>query len=120
MNIYAANILDHYKEPRNRGVLKAPDFSARKKNLLCGDEIKVSLKMSGANIKVLKFEGQGCAISQAAISLLTEFLPGKSKATVLKMNLKDLENILGIKVSEQRRDCALLGLRAIQAALMEK
>lgn len=120
MDIYASNILDHYKQPRNRGSFRSADFYGQKKNSICGDKIKVSLKMSGEKIKAVKYLGDGCAISQAAMSLLTEFLPGKSRLEVLKMDLQDIENIMGIKISAGRQECAFLGLKTIQEALRAK
>jgi len=117
MDIYAQNIMDHYKNPRNKGHLKNADLSQQEINTTCGDDISVSLKLNGDKIKAIKFDGQGCAISQAAISILTESLIGKSIKSVLKLEFQDIEDIMGITISERRYKCAMLGIWAIQKAL---
>ncbi len=117
MDLYAQNILDHYKHPHNKGKMLKADVSYHEVNDTCGDDISVSLKMEANKIKKIKFTGQGCAISQAGISILTEALLGKSKVEVLTYEFKNLEQNFGIKISERRYKCALLGLWAIQHAL---
>jgi len=117
MDLYAQNILDHYKHPHNKGELNKADVSHHEVNDTCGDDISVSLKMTGNKIKEIKFDGDGCAISQAGISILTEALLGKTKSEVLTYEFKNLEKNFGIKISERRYKCALLGLWAIQHAL---
>ncbi len=117
MDLYAQNILDHYKHPHHQGVIAHADAHYHEVNDTCGDDIAVSLKMTGSKIKEIKFVGEGCAISQAAISILSEELVGKTKAEVLTYEFKNLEKSLGIKISERRYKCALLGLWAIQHAL---
>lgn len=117
MDIYAQNILDHYKHPHNQGVIAKADVSHHETNNTCGDDISVSVKMAGKKIKQIKFIGQGCAISQAGISMLSEELLGKTKAEVMTYEFKNLEKNFGIKISERRYKCALLGLWAIQHAL---
>jgi nitrogen fixation NifU-like protein len=117
MDIYAQNIMDHYKNPRNRGELKGADASRREINTTCGDDITVFIKLSGNKIKAIKFAGQGCAISQAAISILSEELVGKTRQAVLALKFDDIKAILGIPISERRYKCSMLGLWAIQKAL---
>ena len=117
MDIYAQNIMDHYKNPRNRGELKGADATQQEVNTTCGDDITVSIKMAGAKIAAIKFSGQGCAISQAAISILSERLVGQSRQAALKFDFEALKGILGIPISERRHKCAMLGLWAIQKAI---
>jgi nitrogen fixation NifU-like protein len=117
MDLYAQNILDHYKHPHNKGRMLKADLSHHELNDTCGDDIYVDLKMSGNKIKKIKFDGQGCAISQAGISILSEALLEKTKEEIMAYNFDDLKKIFGIKISERRYKCASLSLWAIQHAL---
>jgi nitrogen fixation NifU-like protein len=117
MDIYAQNIMDHYKNPRHRGVLTPADHAHREINATCGDDITVFLKMDGLKIKRINFIGQGCAISQAGISILSEKLAGQTKDKVLAYGFDDIKKIFGVAISARRYNCAMLGLRAIQKAL---
>lgn len=119
MDIYAANVMDHYRHPRHRGLFAGADARATLSNSTCGDEISVCLKIEGGTVSRIAFEGRGCAISQAAISMLSETLTGRSREEVLALGLPELEKLVGLPLSRRRQDCALLGLRAIQAALRE-
>ncbi len=78
LGIYAENILEHYKNPLNRGILQNADTKAYEVNPLCGDELEVSLKINGDHIIDAKFNGNGCAISQASADILIETIKGKS------------------------------------------
>lgn len=117
MNIYARNILDHYKNPRNFGVLKNADSSFKSLNSTCGDQIEVFLKMDGEIIKKINFDGHGCAISIASASILSEALLEKKASEVLLLDLSDVQSLLGIEISVRRHKCALIGLKAIHGAL---
>lgn len=117
MNIYAKNILDHYKNPRNRGVLKGATASFESLNSTCGDQIEVFLKVVAGKIKKINFEGHGCAVSIAATSILSEVLLEKKASEVLKLDLSAVQSLLGIEISARRHKCALIGLKAIQGAL---
>ncbi|QQG52538.1 MAG: iron-sulfur cluster assembly scaffold protein [Candidatus Falkowbacteria bacterium] len=119
MDIYAQNIIDHYKHPRNFGVLSGADFKQQELNATCGDDITVFLKFSGTKLKTLNFIGQGCAISQAGISILSEELIGKTKKQILAYNFEDIKNIFGVEISARRYNCAMLGLRAVQKAISD-
>lgn len=117
MDIYARNILDHYQRPRHRGKLSDADASFRELNRSCGDDMTVFVKMKGDVIKEISFEGNGCAISVATISILSEELVGKNRTELLAMDLADLQNLLGIHISARRSKCALIGLHALQKAV---
>jgi nitrogen fixation NifU-like protein len=117
MDIYAQNIIDHYKHPRNFGILTGADFKRQELNASCGDDITVFLKFAGNKLKNLNFIGQGCAISQAGISILSEELLGKTKKQILAYNFEDIKNIFGVEISARRYNCAMLGLRAVQKAI---
>lgn len=117
MHLYEQNILDHYRSPRNFGKMIKYDYICQQVNRSCGDDLTVFVKMSGDVISKIKFVGQGCAISQAAISILSEELLGKTREEVLSYNFNNIKKSLGVPISERRYNCAMLGLTAIQKAL---
>ena len=118
MDIYAQNILAHYKNPRNHGPLTSPDATATVKNPYCGDVIELALKFGGqGKLGAVSFTGQGCAISQAAMSILSEELVGLSKEELLAFGREEMLAMLGIKIGPGRLKCALLGLRALRQVL---
>ena len=122
MDLYAENILDHYRHPRNKQKL-APDLqylvSHTEANLSCGDEISVSLNIKDDGIAEISWDGTGCAISQAAMSLLSEELHGKTVSEIEALTPKDVYDLLGVPIGPRRRKCALLGLHALKNALRE-
>src|SRR3989338_11084961 len=96
--MYQENILDHYRNPRNFGQMDRPDADASDLNPLCGDKVGIQLKIKDNTISEVKFYGSGCAISQAAASMLTEELKGKTIDAILEMNKQDVLDILGIEI----------------------
>ena len=115
--LYREVILDHYKNPRSHGLLDAPDAQAEGQNPLCGDEITVSLRFDGDTIADVGFEGRGCAISQAATSMLTEIVVGRNAEDVARMPKEELLEEIGIPLTPVRLKCALLGLGVLKVAL---
>lgn len=115
-DFYRDYILDHYRHPRNFGHLEGYDAEAEDLNPLCGDQIRMELKLDDGVISDLRFSGKGCAISQASASMLTETVKGMKLADVAKLS-KDavLENV-GIGISPTRMKCAMLGLRVLKSA----
>lgn len=115
-DFYRDYILDHYRNPRNFGRLQDPDAQAEDLNPLCGDQIRMELKVEDGVVSDLRFSGKGCAISQASASMLTEVVKGMKLSDVAKLS-KDavLENV-GIGISPTRMKCALLGLRVLKSA----
>jgi len=117
-DIYSEIILDHYKHPHNRGHIKHDTHSAEGDNPLCGDNLKIYIKVSDKKIiEDISFEGEGCAISQASASMLTEFLKGKPVAQAKKITPEQIYDLLKIEISPARSKCALLALKTIKAAL---
>jgi len=116
--LYREVILDHYKAPRNHGLLDPNDAVAEGKNPLCGDEITVTVRFGeGDVLERVGFDGHGCAISQAATSMLTELVTGKTAAEVASMPKEDLLDEIGIPLTPVRLKCAILGLGVLKLAL---
>lgn len=118
-DMYQENILDHYQNPRNLGTMAAPDLHAKEHNPLCGDSIELFLKLDGQQrVAEVKFQGQGCAISQSSISMLTEELKGKHLSELDKLATKDhVFELLGVPISHARIKCALLSMDTLLLAL---
>jgi len=114
--MYKENILDHYKHPHNKGKIKH-NSSFREINPVCGDELTVFLDIKDGKVANVSFEGQGCAISQAGISILTDEIKGKDIKEVKKMKSEDIYKLLGIPISVNRIKCALLSLKTITGAI---
>jgi nitrogen fixation NifU-like protein len=115
-DFYRDFILDHYRNPRNFGHLEHATASAEDLNPLCGDQIHVELDVRDGVVNDVRWEGKGCAISQASTSMLTETVKGMKLEDVAKLS-KDvvLENV-GIGISPTRMKCAMLGLRVLKSA----
>jgi nitrogen fixation NifU-like protein len=118
LDMYQENILDHYANPRNKGRMANPDFTAKERNPLCGDEIEVFVALDAEKkIAEVKFDGQGCAISQAAISLLTDELKGKTLEEVERMTAEDIKEMIVVPLSPVRLKCAMLSLMTVHKGL---
>jgi nitrogen fixation NifU-like protein len=117
--LYREVILDHYKNPRGHGLLEDADAQAEGLNPLCGDEVTVSLKFAadGETIEDVGFEGRGCAISQAATSMLTEIVRGRKASEVAELPKEELLEEIGIPLTPVRLKCAILGLGVLKVAL---
>ena len=118
-DIYREIILDHYRNPRNKGRLEHADVSTHDSNPLCGDEIDIHLKVEQGKIKDIKFEGRGCAISQASASMLTEMVMDKPLTAVKDLSKDDiLENIGLMNLGPARIKCALLSLKVLKMGMI--
>jgi nitrogen fixation NifU-like protein len=117
--LYREVILDHYKNPRGHGVIEGADAAAEGQNPLCGDEVSVFVSFAPGSdvIDEVKFSGRGCAISQAATSMLMEMVEGKSAGEVASMSKDELLAEIGIPLTPVRLKCALLGLTTLKVAL---
>ena len=115
--LYRDYILDHNKNPRNFGTLEPHDLDWHDHNPLCGDELGVHVQVDeDGRIADLRFHGQGCAISQAAASIVSEELIGKSVDELPELSAEWLIDLLGIDISPTRRKCALLSLKVMRGA----
>lgn len=121
MDIYRENILDHYHHPHNFGRLDSPDIDEKRGNPFCGDLISVTIKLSESadkkKVEKINFEGQGCAISIASASLLTDYVTGKKVKEIMELKKEKVIELLSVELSPTRLKCALLSLETIQAAL---
>jgi nitrogen fixation protein NifU and related proteins len=116
--LYREVILDHYKNPRNHGLLDPADAHAEGQNPLCGDELAVTVRFGeGDVIEEVGFDGRGCAISQAATSMLSDLVKGRTVEQVAAMPTQELLDELGIPLTPVRLKCAILGLGVLKLAL---
>jgi nitrogen fixation NifU-like protein len=117
--LYREVILDHYKNPRGHGALEPADAYAEGQNPLCGDEVSIFVRFGddGDTIDEIGFEGRGCAISQAATSMLTEMVKGRKASEVAVLPKDELLDEIGIPLTPIRLKCAILGLGVLKVAL---
>ncbi len=140
MDLYQEVILDHNKSPRNYGSVEDPDHSAEGNNPLCGDQLRLTLRMDGDRVEQIRFEGSGCAISTASASLMTEVVGGKTRAEVEELyesfhelltgdpsvvaeagpELGKLAVFSGVREYPVRVKCATLAWHTLQAALQDE
>lgn len=117
MDLYAENILDHYKHPRQKGMLTNPTVSHQEENASCGDDLTLDLKIEDGVLKELQWRGSGCALSQASMSILSEELAGKKVSELDALTPKHIYDLLGVPVGPRRFKCALLSLHTLRNAL---
>jgi len=118
--LYQAQILEHYKHPKNRGVLDPATHAGSESNPLCGDSISLTLRVDGSDrVEDVRFDGEGCAVSMASASILTEQVKGKSLAEVRALDREAVLKNLGVPLSAVREQCALLSLHVLRRALGE-
>ena len=117
--MYRENILDHYKHPHNQGTIKDAEINHTENNPLCGDVITISLKLKNNKIEDVRFIGRGCAISQAAASMLTDEIKGKTLKEAKNLQREDIVAMLGIEIGVVRTKCATLGLVAIKEGIKD-
>ncbi len=115
-DMYRQQILDHYKNPRNYGELEDPTFSHVGENPMCGDEITIDVRLGedGKTIEAIAFRGDGCAISQASASMLSQQLEGATLSELDEMDRDDVIDLLGVDISPMRVKCAVLAEKVAQ------
>ena len=115
--IYRENILDHYKHPRHRGTLEHPDITYEDANPLCGDHLRMDLKVKDGKVEEVAFSGHGCSISQASASMLCERIAGRPLEEIRTLTRDDVLEMLGIELGPVRLKCALLALKTLKAGV---
>ena len=115
--LYSDILLDHFRHPRNYGSLAAPDISNEQFNPLCGDRIRIELKLDQSIVKEARFKGDACAISTAAASLLTELILGADVDELAALSDARLISALESDIQPARLQCALLPLQALREGL---
>lgn len=118
-DLYRENILDHYRNPRNYGTIENADISYEDSNPLCGDRVRIDMRIEDGKIVEIKFSGRGCAISQASASMLTEMVEGADLDEIRELSAQDILDELGVPISPARVKCALLGWMALRDALIK-
>jgi nitrogen fixation NifU-like protein len=118
-SVYSEIILDYYRHPRNKGTLDHPQISAKDSNPLCGDIIEMQLELdnNSSSVRDVRFNGQGCAISQASASMLTELVKGKTIDEVRKISKEEILSLIGGQLSAVRLKCALLSLKVLKTGV---
>lgn len=116
-NLYREHILDHYGNPRNEGRLADADISCEWDNPVCGDVVRIDLRLADGRVSDVRFEGQGCVISLASASMFTELIKGKTVEELRALTDEDIFEMLGIELGPSRSQCGLLPLRVLQEGL---
>ena len=116
-DLYRQYIIDHYRDPRNHGRLEHPDLEAGDTNPLCGDRVELDLDVEGDRVTAVRFDGRGCAISQASASMLTEKIEGATLDALKALTPDDIFEMLGVSIGPARQRCALLSLRVLHMAI---
>jgi nitrogen fixation protein NifU and related proteins len=116
--LYREIVIDHYKNPRNFGAMKNADLHGGEDNLVCGDRVELFIKLDKQKkVKEVKWRGEGCALSQASASLLSEMLVGKNLKALEKLSNKDIYKIVGENLNPSRQKCATLSIEALQKTI---
>ncbi len=118
-DFYRENILDHYRNPRNSGHVEHPSASADGVNPLCGDELSVELEVEDGTVTDVRYNGRGCAISQAAASMLSEAIKGRKLDEIRDLGKEDVLDELGIPLTPIRLKCAMLSVGVLKVAVSQ-
>jgi len=116
-DLFRENILDHYQHPRCHGTLDDATVTYEDANPLCGDRIRMDVRVAGGRIEKVRFSGHGCSISQAAASMLCEHVEGRTLDEVKNLTREDVLDMLGIELGPVRLKCALLALKTLKAGV---
>lgn len=116
-NLYQETLMNHYRKPRNKGIIQNPDFCSGSYNPLCGDAVSMGGIITDDILTAIMFEGKGCVISQAGASLLTQKASGRSIGEINDFDANVMQSLIGISLGPTRLKCALLPLHALQEGL---
>jgi nitrogen fixation NifU-like protein len=113
-DLYRELILDHYQHPHNHGTIEGADISYEDTNPLCGDKIRIDMKVRDGIVEDIRFSGKGCAISQASASMLTDEIKGKPLEEIKHLDKQAILDLVGIPLGPTRVKCALLPLKVVK------
>lgn len=119
-DLYREYILEHYRDPHNKGDLENPDRFAAYANPLCGDRLQMGVRLVGDRVTEVRFNGTGCAISQATASMLTDVIQGKTLDELGMITKHDVIEMLGIEISPARMKCALLSWEILRKGILRQ
>ncbi len=119
LNFYQEILMDHYRNPRNSGVIGGADFSAEQRNSSCGDEVLCTGIVTNNMLGCVLFKGKGCVISQATASLLSEYVQNKSLDAISDLDKDDIIAMIGMPLGPVRLQCGLLPLIALQNGIRD-
>ncbi len=119
-DLYREYILEHYREPHHKGDLDHPDRFAAYANPLCGDRLQMGVRLEGDRVAEVRFNGSGCAISQAAASMLTDVVEGKTLAELAAFSKQDMLDLLGVPIGPARQKCALLAWEVLHKGILDE
>ncbi len=117
MDVYADNILDHYRHPRGKDVIADANASHSEANISCGDTLSIDLVVEDGKVAKIGWQGNGCAISQAAMSMIAEELEGKTLEYIDALTKENVFELLGVPIGTRRIKCALLSLHTLKNTL---
>jgi nitrogen fixation NifU-like protein len=115
--ISQGKVLDHAINPRNRGVLEPADYSHEDAGSVCGDEVRIDVRVRGDRVAEVAFSGRGCAVSQASASVLTELIAAMTLDDIAALAEDDLLAAIGVSLTPARLECALLSLSVLRAGM---
>ena len=118
-DLYREKILDHYGNPRNEGVLENADISHERENPICGDVVRLDIRVEDGRVTEARFSGQGCVISMASASMFTEEIEGKTISELKQMDDEDIFRMLGVELGPSRYHCGVLPLKVLQEAIAD-
>ena len=116
-SIYQGTFLDHALNPRNRGILEPADYSYEDAGSVCGDEVRIDVRVEDDHVVAVAFSGRGCAVSQSSASVLTELIAGMALDAVNALTEEDLLAAIGVPLGPARLECALLSLTVLRAGI---
>jgi nitrogen fixation protein NifU and related proteins len=116
-DLYDDHILDHYESPYHRGHLAAPTIAHEDENPLCGDQVRLEILVENDRVKEAWFDGHGCAISQAAASILMKEIEGKSLEELREFQAKEMLDLLKVRLTASRQKCGLLSFKILKTMI---
>jgi nitrogen fixation NifU-like protein len=116
-DLYRELIIDHYKHPRNFGTIPDADLSGSEDNVVCGDTVTFFINMKDGKVQNIKWNGSGCALSQASASLLSDMIKGKTEDELRALGEDDILKVVGENLNPSRKKCAILSLEALKKIL---